>query len=81
MLWDKGTWEPTTDPREGLNKGHLSFILHGERLKGGWDLIRMRGDGKRENWLLIKEKDNQAQNGSADVSLKKQSTSVRAAVR
>ncbi len=77
MLWDEGTWEPTIDPCEGLRKGHLAFILHGERLKGGWDLIRMRGDGKRENWLLIKEKDDQAQNGSADAFLKKLSSSVK----
>ena len=60
MLWDRGTWEPKGDPRAGLEKGHLSFVLRGDRLKGGWDLIRMRGDGKRgkrENWLLIKKKD------------------------
>ena len=57
MLWDEGTWEPKGDPHAGLKKGHLAFELHGERLKGGWDLIRMRGDEKRENWLLIKEAD------------------------
>jgi bifunctional non-homologous end joining protein LigD len=76
MLWDKGAWEPTIDPREGLSNGHLSFFLHGERLKGGWALIRMRGDGKRENWLL-KEKDNEAQIGSAEAFLKKLSSSVK----
>ncbi|HXI42447.1 MAG TPA: DNA polymerase ligase N-terminal domain-containing protein, partial [Bryobacteraceae bacterium] len=32
MLWDEGTWEPKGDPRLGLRKGHLSFILHGQRL-------------------------------------------------
>ena len=58
MMWDEGTWEPKGDPRAGLEKGHLSFVLHGERLKGGWGLIRMRGDGKRENWLLVKENDD-----------------------
>src|SRR5580704_3687351 len=35
MLWDQGTWEPKADPQKGLKKGHLSFLLHGERLKGG----------------------------------------------
>jgi bifunctional non-homologous end joining protein LigD len=45
MLWDRGTWEPVGDPRVGLRKGHLSFVLHGERLTGGWDLIRMRKEG------------------------------------
>jgi bifunctional non-homologous end joining protein LigD len=42
MMWDEGSWEPKGDPRVGLEKGHLSFVLHGERLKGGWGLIRMR---------------------------------------
>lgn len=60
MLWDNGTWEPKGDVNAGLKKGHLSFTLHGQRLKGDWDLIRMRGDDKRENWLLIKEKDEEA---------------------
>jgi len=62
MLWDKGTWEPTTDPRKGLKDGRLKFHLHGERLKGAWALIRMkpRKGEKRENWLLIKDRDQQA---------------------
>src|ERR1700733_9616632 len=38
MLWDRGSWEPIGDPHAGLKKGHLSFLLHGERLKGAWDL-------------------------------------------
>ena len=66
MLWDEGTWEPKGDPRAGLAKGHLSFTLHGERLKGDWDLVRMHGDAKKENWLLIKAKDAEARaNGEA----------------
>ena len=60
MLWDEGYWEPKGDPKAGLKKGHISFTLHGERLKGGWALIRMHGDNKRENWLLVKEKDDLA---------------------
>lgn len=65
MLWDQGTWEPRDDPHAGLKKGHLAFILHGKRLRGAWDLIRMRGDEKRENWLLIKGKDAEAGDGPA----------------
>ena len=66
MLWDEGTWEPKADPRVGLKKGHLSFILHGARLKGDWDLVRMHGDAKKENWLLIKSRDEEARaNGQA----------------
>jgi NAD(P)-dependent dehydrogenase (short-subunit alcohol dehydrogenase family) len=53
-------------PRAGLQKGHLSFTLHGERLKGDWDLVRIHGDAKKENWLLIKAKDAEARaNGEA----------------
>ncbi len=47
MLWDHGNWEPVSDPHAGMKKGHLSFILHGERLTGGWDLVRMGKEGKK----------------------------------
>src|SRR5258708_4095695 len=46
MLWDHGTWEPQpghTDVDEGLRTGNLKFILHGEKMKGKWALIRMGG--------------------------------------
>ena len=63
MLWDRGSWAPKGDPHAGLKKGHLAFELHGERLRGSWNLIRMRGDEKRENWLLIKEADQASRPG------------------
>jgi bifunctional non-homologous end joining protein LigD len=78
MMWDEGSWEPKGDPHAGFEKGHLSFVLHGERLKGGWGLIRMRGDGKRENWLLVKENDGEArQNGANEKFLNDLATSVK----
>jgi hypothetical protein len=54
--------EPDEDPEEGLKKGKLSFTLRGERMKGSWALVRMRqrNGEKRENWLLIKHKDDHA---------------------
>jgi bifunctional non-homologous end joining protein LigD len=67
MIWDEGTWEPIGDPDEGLAKGDLKFRLHGHRLKGDWVLVRMKKDrtgGKRENWLLIKKRDDYAGDGS-----------------
>jgi bifunctional non-homologous end joining protein LigD len=77
MLWDRGTWEPVGDPRAALKKGHLKFILHGERLKGGWDLVRMHGEGKKENWLLIKENDAEAlHNGDAAGFLENSASSI-----
>ena len=59
MVWDAGTWEPHGDPRAGLAKGDFKFTLHGSKLNGLWVLVRMkpRPGGKRENWLLIKERD------------------------
>lgn len=64
MLWDRGSWTPRGDPREGLREGQLKFDLEGDRLKGGFALIRLKGSGeKRENWLLIKERDAFAVDG------------------
>ena len=59
MIWDEGFWEPLNDVTEGLIKGELKFHLNGKRLKGNWTLIRWKAksDQKKENWLLIKEKD------------------------
>lgn len=65
IVWDRGTWDPIGDPREGLQAGHLKFRLSGEKLQGFWALVRMQGKigEKQENWLLIKEKDANAQAG------------------
>ena len=63
MLWDYGCWAPIGDPEDGLAKGNLKFELFGERLKGKWVLVRMGGKAaseKRANWLLIKERDDEA---------------------
>ena len=62
-LWDIGRWRPRGDPREGLKKGLLKFDLDGERLKGGFALLRLAKAAreKRENWLLVKEGDAYAE--------------------
>ena len=62
-LWDIGHWSPRGDPREGLRNGLLKFDLHGERLKGGFALLRLAKAAreKRENWLLVKEGDAYAE--------------------
>jgi len=59
-IWDNGTWQSDGDPHQGLKKGKLSFTLQGGRMKGHWNLVRMRQEGKRENWLLIKGRDEEA---------------------
>ena len=63
MLWDRGTWEPIPGKSaDDIEEGHLHFILHGERMKGEWLLVRMkpRPGEKRENWLLRKIDDAHA---------------------
>lgn len=62
IVWDRGLWTPHGDPVKGLKDGKLKFELHGEKLKGGWTLVRMHGRGneKQEPWLLIKEHDGYA---------------------
>jgi len=60
LLWDRGTWEPIEDPHAGLRKGNLKFRLNGEKLKGGFALVKIKGRDARDSektWLLIKEKD------------------------
>ena len=62
MIWDRGRWTPEGDPHKGLAKGHLTFDLDGEKLHGRWHLVRLRARPKerRDNWLLIKSKDEAA---------------------
>lgn len=70
MIWDRGRWQPDDDPHKGLAKGHLAFHIEGEKLHGGWHLVRMqrrRGE-KRDNWLLIKQHDAEArEEGDKDI--------------
>jgi bifunctional non-homologous end joining protein LigD len=65
-IWDRGVWIPDGDPREGFDRGKLSFHLRGKKLRGGWALVRMHGRADRngkENWLLIKERDRTGAEG------------------
>ena len=67
IVWDRGTWIPGGDPREGYRAGKLKFELRGEKLRGRWTLVRMRrrDDERQESWLLIKERDAEARPASA----------------
>jgi bifunctional non-homologous end joining protein LigD len=54
MVWDYGTYEPEQeDVSAALRKGELKFTLDGQKLKGGWVLVRTRD----RQWLLIKHRD------------------------
>jgi bifunctional non-homologous end joining protein LigD len=59
LVWDRGTWEPVGDPRAGLAAGKLAFALHGEKMQGLWELVRMGKPGRerQDAWLLFKKHD------------------------
>lgn len=72
MLWDRGFWAPQTDdPARALAKGELKFVLNGEKLQGGFVLVRMsqRVGEKRNNWLLIKHRDEYARDDEDEAIL------------
>jgi bifunctional non-homologous end joining protein LigD len=67
MIWDTGTYTAAADGddpevvlREGYRKGDFKFVLRGKRLTGSWVLVRTRGKGRRNQWLLIKHRDDAA---------------------
>jgi bifunctional non-homologous end joining protein LigD len=66
IVWDRGLWTPIGDPHEGLRKGHLRFVVAGEKLEGGFSLVRIKGRGResRTNWLLLKAHDEYAKEGA-----------------
>jgi bifunctional non-homologous end joining protein LigD len=80
LLWDRGTWIPADpDPDTAYRKGSLKFTLNGEKLHGKWALVRMGGKAaneRRENWLLIKERDDEASPRSGDSVVKDNPLSV-----
>ncbi len=61
IVWDHGTWEPVGDPRAGMASGKLVFRLHGEKLAGLWELVRIAKPGDRQDpWMLFKKRDEWA---------------------
>jgi bifunctional non-homologous end joining protein LigD len=57
MLWDQGNWDADdANPAAAYKKGNLKFTLHGEKLQGKWDLVRINKNDK--TWLLIKRQDD-----------------------
>ncbi len=65
IIWDRGTYEQggRVGWPEALERGHAVFVLHGEKLRGGFALQRTRG-GPKPQWLLIKRRDDDARPGS-----------------
>jgi DNA ligase D-like protein (predicted 3'-phosphoesterase) len=65
IVWDRGTYEQggRVPWPEAIERGHAVFVLHGEKLEGGFALQRTR-PGEKPQWLLIKRKDDDARPGS-----------------
>jgi bifunctional non-homologous end joining protein LigD len=58
IIWDRGSYEMVDpeSPEEGSRKGKLHFILHGEKLKGEWVLVR--GNRAPNEWIFFKVRDS-----------------------
>ena len=77
MIWDEGVWMPEDDPGKMEKKGRITFTIDGSRMKGQWHLVRMHTPDKRENWLLIKSKDDFALSKAKNNGLlRRENTSV-----
>lgn len=71
IVWDRGYWYPVgdaaEDPERAYREGKLKFRLEGEKLHGAWMLLRLGGkrnqDKDKDNWLLFKERDDEARAG------------------
>lgn len=66
IIWDRGVYEQGGRVAwpEALERGHAVFVLHGEKLHGGFALQRTGGNPNKPQWLLIKRKDDEARPGS-----------------
>ena len=87
IVWDNGTYHSTeTDEPEkseklllaGLEKGHISFVLHGKKLKGAFALAKMHG-AEENAWLLLKKDDEYAT--TKDILTKNRSVTTRKKLR
>jgi bifunctional non-homologous end joining protein LigD len=80
LLWDRGTWEPVGDPHKSYRAGSLKFRLHGEKLRGGFALVKIGGRRQSRDegrsWLLIKERDAEAESSRSTPIVEGQPTSV-----
>ena len=68
IVWDRGVFQNISETRrgepltleEGLQRGDLKLLLLGEKIKGAYALVRTSPPGEREQWLLIKKRDEGA---------------------
>jgi len=70
IVWDWGTYEPeseTPDPSAALRDGEIKFVMHGQKMRGRFTIVRTAnrggGDDGREKWLLLHKRDGTAVDG------------------
>lgn len=75
IVWDTGTYDNLREGEtmaEGLERGHVSVWLHGEKVRGGYSL-QHTSSGEKPKWLLIKRRDTEADAGRDPVSTQAES--------
>ena len=84
-IWDNGTYENLQEDKpsglsltKSIKQGHVEVKLHGRKLKGKFALVRMHREGKKENWLLIKMRDDDS-NGDVKSAKSTKSKTTRPA--
>src|ERR1700730_17889406 len=62
IIWDQGTYEPegSLSVEEQLQRGELKFRLHGKKLNGSFVLVKLKRSQGKNEWLLIKHRDEHA---------------------
>ena len=80
-LFDHGSWACEGDPLQALAAGKIDFVLHGQRLAGGWKLVRTAMKGRQVQWLLIKRDDADARDAEADDLVENAMPAPRAAAK
>jgi DNA ligase D-like protein (predicted 3'-phosphoesterase) len=60
IAWDTGLYLPAEDPGPALERGHLRFVVSGQKVRGAFALTRTRMGGNERNWILIKIDDEYA---------------------
>ena len=62
IIWDQGTYEPegALSAAEQLERGELKFRLYGKKLNGSFVLVKLKRSQAKNEWLLIKHRDEHA---------------------
>ncbi|HEY3193178.1 MAG TPA: DNA polymerase ligase N-terminal domain-containing protein [Solirubrobacterales bacterium] len=68
IVWDRGVFQNISETRRGekleladaIEKGDVKIFMLGEKIKGAYALVRTSDPGEREQWLMIKKRDEGA---------------------